>query len=594
MGRVWVRVVLRGEFQSWRLLLALALTIALFGCAHSQSAEFSPCESIIIHGVDELDFTTTEHNLICGDPEVRAYQHVPLYQAGFLLTGLLQSRGFSNIRQEIRAQKLHIYTSGKTKIEKIRVVSDSAEEVNEVALEMERLYKGEVLTPNALDAVEADALALLRAISFACAEVSSEAQAQSGALELTLKHMDSHVYGPIEREMPAGLHENAFMRFYPFDENDLFNERSLELSEKRLLRAGVVQGSYYLEDCSDGDLKLTHKFITGPARTIRFGVGVSTEVGPMARVRWSNERYGKMASLLEASVQASYRSQSLRLFSDIYWWPERARRSLATELKVTRENQSDYQELSAELRPHMKWSRDIGGRALTWSTGPTLITGRFETDENPDAQSFTTGALEAGLSVVSHAYEFFDLHPEEGSSFNFNIDLRHPSLGFIDPLLKLDVSHTVLKRVAKWGVGRLIAGARFKAGVTWVEDQLDIERLPPSVRYYAGGSDDVRGFELNSLPGDNGLGALTKVSSKLELRRTRFFTESLEGVLFIDGVMFGSQSWELQSKLWYSPGLGVRWLSPIGLVQTYYARGLETDSEGSGENLYFIGLGGVF
>lgn len=586
--------MLRSEGKNWLLLVALVPLVSLFVCAPTHGAEYSPCDSIVIHGVDEIDFTTTEQNLICGDPEVRAYQHIPLYQAGFLLTGLLQSRGYSNIRQEIRSQRLHIYTNGKTRIEKIEVKTDREQVRTELALEMERLYEGAVLTPDALDAVEADALALLRQDSFACADVSSEAHAQSGDLKLSLESMRSYDFGVVEREMPAGLHQNAFDRFYPFDQDDPFNERSLELSEKRLQRAGVVQGSYYQEDCSDNKLKLTHKFITGPARTIRFGVGVSTEVGPMTRVRWSNERYGEMASLLEASLQASFRSQSLRLFSDMYWWPERSRRSLATEFKITRESQSDFQELSAELRPHMKWSHDLRAKALTWSAGPTLITGRFETDDNPDAQKFATGALEAGVSIVDHEYEIFDIHPEAGSHFNFNIDLRHPSMGFVDALLKLDLSHTMLKRVAKWGVGRLIAGASIDAGVAWVDEEVDIERLPPSVRYYAGGSNDVRGFELNSLPGTNGLGGLTKISTKLELRRTRLFTESVEGMIFIDGVMFGLQSWELQSKLWYSPGLGVRWLSPIGLVQTYYARGLVTQSNIEAENLFYIGLGGVF
>jgi outer membrane translocation and assembly module TamA len=237
-------------------------------------------------------------------------------------------------------------------------------------------------------------------------------------------------------------------------------------------------------------------------------------------------------------------------------------------------------------------------RFWQWSLGPTLIASTYRTDIAPDSQRFKTGAVEGGLLSQTHSYEIFDLHPEDGEFFQFNFDFRHPSLGFIDPLLKLDFSYLKLIWLGSLGKGSSVAGFRINTSTTWVKDSAQSSSLSPSVKYYGGGSDDLRGFKLNSLPDNNGLGSLTKFSAKLELRKTHLFIPTIEGLTFLDTSYFGTKSWNLEPRLWYSPGLGIRWLSPIGLVQTYIARTLSNTSsinhaqdEGT---FFFFGLGGVF
>ncbi|MFA5584802.1 MAG: hypothetical protein WDA09_11360, partial [Bacteriovoracaceae bacterium] len=111
---------------------------------------------------------------------------------------------------------------------------------------------------------------------------------------------------------------------------------------------------------------------------------------------------------------------------------------------------------------------------------------------------------------------------------------------------------------------------------------------------YAGGSDDIRGFDLKALPFNNGQGALTRLGGKFELRRTHFLIPTLELFTFYDLVFMGDMSWHLDKTYWESLGVGLRWLSPIGLVQSFIANSYKKLPYENLGPYAFIGLGGSF
>jgi outer membrane translocation and assembly module TamA len=267
---------------------------------------------------------------------------------------------------------------------------------------------------------------------------------------------------------------------------------------------------------------------------------------------------------------------------------------LFSQFELSRESQIDFEEFLITLKPHMKWTRDIGGYHHTYLLGPSYEAGTYHSKENIDTKSFSTGLLSGGIQIMSHSYEHYDIHPDAGDLFAINFDFRDPGLGFKERLLKLDSTYVKLARLSNWGRGTLVGGVRFNAGTTWVSDDVSLNGLPPTVKFYGGGSDDLRGFHLKTLPQNDGLGALSKIGTKLELRRTYMVKESIEGFTFLDFSYFGTQSWELDPQLFYSPGLGLRWLSPIGLVQGFVARAYRTDPYQDHGNLLYLGIGGVF
>lgn len=575
------------------LLKILFLLLIPFLSAFAQK---NLCSDIIIYGGEDIQFSDVEERLLCGDSKLKAYEKIPAYQAKFFIQGFLQSRGYLNPKFDYEGEILHVKVGDKVTVKEIILYPLDLIEGRKIHKELWQFFGGKVITPSLLNAMESALLSLIRQRAYACATLNTKVNGESGVVVFELSQLKRFMFGAVDIEDQNKVHPKAFERFYPFSSDDPFNSKLLELTEKRLIRSGVVQATYFTESCSENALsyRLSQNFIFGPPRVVRFGMGFSSELGPMARARWSHNRFGKMASQVDGNIQASFRSQALTFAMENYLWPDSPRRALLSQFEILRETQEEYQETNMTLKFHPQWSRDHADRFWLWSAGPSLMSGSYQTDEGVGDGQYSAVAIEGGLLTMSHIYELFDYHPEDGSSMEFRFDIRHPSLGFDERLLKLDFSLTALQQLWRWGRGNAVGGIRFNTSTTSVRQQVNLEDLPPSVKYYGGGSNDIRGFPLKTLPENNGLGALSKLLLKLELRKTHLARPSLEGFIFHDSAIFGLQSWSLDPKLYQSPGVGIRWLSPIGLIQAFIAQGYSNNPFTRHGELIYLGLGGDF
>lgn len=576
--------------------LLLFLLISFSGLLYALSEE-KLCPGIIISGEESLSFSENELRLVCGDKKVEAYQNIPPYEAKFFMTGFLQARSYLNPEFRIEKETLFVDIGEKSQLKKITVRFPEKDEEEFIQSELERLYDDKDLNPSLLNEMENEALSILRRRGYPCAKTETLADPTTGQVEINFLRSNVFDFGIIKKEKIEGLHQNALDRFYPFDADDTFDSRMLELHEKRLLRQEVVQGSYFLEICSPegNEFTLEEKFLTGPPRTLRFGVGASTEIGTYGRVRWSHNRWEEMASKLSATLEASFRKQSLIFTSDHFFWPEHPRRSIKSELEVTRESQITYEQFLTKLTPaKIKWSRDKGGHRHLYEVGPAYEYGSYNSDEKTQSRHFSTVVLESSFLWTDHDYEFYDVHPQEGNELSLALSYRDETLGFQSRATRGDFSFVTLKRFATFGRGILIGGLRTIGGTTFVSTDEDINTLPPLVKFFGGGSSDIRGFQLNTLPINDGQGALSKLVFKWEIRKTYFFIPSLELFGFLDHGQFGEKSFSTSTRTFYSPGVGLRWNSPIGVVQTFAAKAYGTSPyENIGEN-FFIGLGTYF
>lgn len=576
--------------------IALLVLLTLGACASQKTSEQRVCEKIIIHSEEEIKLSEDETRLICGDSKTEAYNLIPDYQASFLATGFLQARGHTNPRFETQKGILHIYPQEKVYISKVTIEGDKSESREQFQKKIYRRFRKEVLRPKVLNNIEEETKSLYRNESFPCVKVTSTADPKNGEVVLQVTGLKKFQFGEFDRDEVKGIYKAAFDRFTSFSAVDNFSERELSLTEKRILRSEVAQGVYFQEKCDldRGEYSFYQKFIFGEPRTVRFGVGASTEYGPMFRFKWAHLRYGNMASRREINVQATFVNQSVHLLFERFFWKDAPRRSVITEAQIDHEDQTNYQEYFANVGSRPQWTRDNWSRFFQWSAGPAYTYSRFNTNEDPEYRTSNNFAIEAEFLSKTHNYEVYDIHPGEGEMYQVNLDGRPESFGFEEDLLKIDTTIVHLWDITSWGRGEAIIGGRLTAGTSWVRESVNLNLLPPSVKFYGGGSDDIRGFELESLPDNNGVGALTKVAAKLEFRKTYTFLPTIESLAFIDGGLFGQQSWTLDDRLFYSPGLGLRWLSPIGLVQTYLARALSNKTVKDDGWFYYIGFGGVF
>lgn len=584
-------------------ILFLAIVTQLFiSCASKNLASERQylCSHIYIYAPEKITLNDVERRLICGDQESVAYKDIPLYQAKIALNGFLQNLGYINSQINMKGDLIEIYSNDKIAVRNIELEGAELEKVptekqKDLLDDLADKFESYTITPAVLNQMEAYTKAEMRNSSYACVDVKSNGIIDESKVLLNLEHLNSYEFGILERSSVEGIRPEAFERFYPFEANEKFKAYKLSLTESRFLRDGVVQGTYFNESCAQDKFSLAQSFIVGAPRVIRLGVGANTEVGAIFRAKWSNQRYGSMASLLSASLELSFRNQTLNLTSNHFHWPSIPRLSLKSTLDIYRDDQTDYLEETLKLRPHMEYRLDTEKRLWTMRMGPTFILSNYSTknDQQPE-KTIKTGAIEGVVNIKSHLYELYNTHPEIGDNTIFAFDFRHPKFGFSDPLLRLELSTLKLWSVGNIGRGEGIIGAKIISGTTFIKDNVLIDSIEPSVRFYGGSSEDIRGFKLNSLPLNNGLGALSKLVFKFEFRKTHFIRSDLETFVFTDLGRFGYKSFDLDERTFISPGLGLRWLSPIGPVQGYYSRAFVKKSEIADDNFFFLGLGGGF
>ena len=115
----------------------------------------------------------------------------------------------------------------------------------------------------------------------------------------------------------------------------------------------------------------------------------------------------------------------------------------------------------------------------------------------------------------------------------------------------------------------LVLAGRVKCGL--IEPMQSTQQIPIVRRLFAGGANSVRGYELNFLGPRNAandpIGGEALLEASLELRFPLPIYENLGGVVFMDAgnVFFKIHDMDL-GQLKYSPGFGLRYLSPIGPV----------------------------
>lgn len=118
------------------------------------------------------------------------------------------------------------------------------------------------------------------------------------------------------------------------------------------------------------------------------------------------------------------------------------------------------------------------------------------------------------------------------------------------------------KRVLKFGQGRLLG--RFNYGTTIVHD---FERLPKSLRFFAGGGNSVRGYDFESLGvlNDNDRNRGGKQLIDLSLEYQHPITDTWSAAVFADaGNAFDDFK---DTDLKAGVGFGARWNSPVGPVR---------------------------
>lgn len=200
----------------------------------------------------------------------------------------------------------------------------------------------------------------------------------------------------------------------------------------------------------------------------------------------------------------------------------------------------------------------------------TLYLRAEQEDSNLPNDSFRSQSLIPGASwLKTEADDLF--YTRDGYKLYLDVHGSHESIGSSTDYIQL---HFLGKRIIPFGEKwRLLL--RAEAGATALGES---SLLPVSQRFFAGGDYSVRGYDYNRLgpPDENdkviGGQYLATGSAEIEYRLAQNW--AVAGFSDIGNAMN-----DLDTELKQSVGVGVRWISPIGVVRLDVAKPLNPDVE---------------
>jgi translocation and assembly module TamA len=374
------------------------------------------------------------------------------------------------------------------------------------------------------------------------------------AADLTL-HFDSgprYAIGDV-RVSESGLDPDFVAAYYDLTPGQPYDYRLLTQAFRQLGDSGYfaqVDVRPLPADPATREIPIQIDLTPAPRRLISYGVGLSTDTGPRFRFGRTIRRLNERGHQLDIDAQLSPVVSEL---TSIYRMPFRDPRYdwLSFSLGAKREETDTSLARSIEAG-----IRRVVDRARDWSR--TQYLSFVVEDFEVGSQSGRPLLLIPGVDWTRIRGDDA-LRPNNGS--RFNVELRAA-----DDALISDTSFTQTDISAKW-IHSLSSSNRvlLRGRVGYMVDD-QFEKLPPSVRFFAGGDRSIRGFGYKSLGPVDANGAVIGGDRLLELSAEfeHMIKPRWSLAVFADG---GNAFNEHGFTMRTGAGFGARWRSPLGPVR---------------------------
>jgi translocation and assembly module TamA len=545
---------------------ACALAALLLVPPSRAAAETEVCPGLVFAN-DDVSLTPSEQRLVCGDPQSEAWRDVPRAQAEKLLTAFLQKRAFYLPVFAERGAVLLVDPGRRTRIARLNGPGLPAG----IDLSKRREVVGRPMTSSMLDSISAGVSTELRNRGIACPAVDLSADARTGEVSVTASTAAVSVVDRIEEPLLPGIAPVVFRRFEAFKRGKPLDQRLFSLTSDRVVGQALFLNSSYDVSCGTAGVRIVHRVAAAPPRLVRIGVGVDTEGFAHLRAQWQHSRIGARASSAESTLLASSREQSLESSEHVYFQDD-SRFALLPQAFGGRSDEPDYETLYAQISadPSITW--DDQSLHLEAQAGPALQYIDTRRGLGPPGSTFL--AFNTHVELTGHMFEYFLRDPRRGARGQLDTSSRVAGVNSRVTAHRARVATERLWNVGDFDPPFLILGERNWAGTIWVRDQrAALVELPPAARFFLGGDTDYRGVGQQKLPGD-AVGFFTGVYQGLEFRLGDVLPWRVQPFVFVDGAMGGRTAFHLERDVYYAPGFGVRWPSPIGSFRGTVARSL--------------------
>ncbi|MCC2617593.1 autotransporter assembly complex protein TamA [Aestuariibacter halophilus] len=293
-----------------------------------------------------------------------------------------------------------------------------------------------------------------------------------------------------------------------------------------------------------------------PRDTFNFGVGFSTDTGPRGSVKWQRPWVNRRGHSVTSELFLSSPRQSLTARYKIPLEdPLENYLSIQAGLKAEDDNDTNSETYTLAIQRH--W-----GQAFSDWKRISFI--RFEREhfQQGTEPARTTDLLIPGATLSRHRIRGgLDVHWGDRQLLTFEV---------ADRALVSDIDFSRLTFSSAWlrsyGSHRLTARLELGAIAT-----NDFQKVPSSLRYFAGGDQSVRGFAFESLaPRKDGKLEGGRYLNVASVEYSYPVSDQWRLMTFVD---VGNATNTPFDRLARGVGAGVSWQSPVGPIRLYLARG---------------------
>lgn len=545
------------------------------------------CPDLLIIGAIQPAWTGVEKRLICGDPESEAWRTIPFSQKKYNIRNFLQERAYLNplfVPPMKDDREMKVIVGWQTQVTDVQVMG--AEGI--VDIHRKRDLLGSPLTPAILSAIEKWVTQELQSSGYACPHVSSQANSSTGEVRVWVETGEVQNVLDVTTDPLSDMESKAFRRYDAFDLNRPFNSDLLTVTSNRILQLRIVESTHFTSSCDSKGVHLFQDMVPGPPRLLTLGGGLSTEGVILAKATWRHARLGKMGSLLDFTATGSSQIQSLNATLNWYFLPYVSRYYLSPFVQLLHRNEINYEYVSSTARFGMSRTTDQGDIGTTLFFGPKLDL--YRTLRGVGQQNSKLVSLSGSVLLKSHTFEYYAQNPQAGFTLFSTLDLNTNQFFSDFNAQRISVRGEALWNFKNYDPPLWVIGLR--GGFATLITQLDPNQgiLPPSLLQYLGGSIDLRGFSRQELPGP--VGGISSFFLGTEARLTHVLPVGIDPFVFVDLGALGNRGISFDSPLYWSPGVGVRWGSPIGPFRMTLAHGYQNSDPAHFQ--FFFSLGEEF
>lgn len=371
--------------------------------------------------------------------------------------------------------------------------------------------------------------------------------------------------------------------FINYDNGHCFKRDKIDASRLAILRSNLISNvTIDISDINNNGVKTTYKVNERQHRTIKAGIGYSTDEGPYLTSGWEHRNIGGAGEKLDISTRISSIRQKLM---GEYFIPTffNKNKSLTLYSEAKNEELDAYKALSLKAGAKLGFKRT---EHLKYSLGTELKVS--DVNDEGNKESFYLASLPLELEW-DHTNDILD--PTHGFLISAEIrpyiDIINTETKFYKTMFSMSGYHTFDIPLQP------TLAARYSLGAITGES---VENIPADERFYVGGGGSVRGYpyqSLSNLDDDDpeGGASFQQINTELRIR----FLENWGLATFVGGgFAFEDATPNFDQKLLWGAGLGLRYYTAFAPFRMDLAFPLDKREDYDDDFQLYISIGQAF